>query len=112
MFGDDFRLAGVMDWEAANLSGSRQDLAWWVFFDDFNAEARGVRRLDGLGSREETVAFWEDRVGEPAGDLSWYEIFTGFQICLFTFRTMLELGGSSDLESNQGYRMTWERLGW
>jgi aminoglycoside phosphotransferase (APT) family kinase protein len=112
MFGDDFRLVGVMDWEAANLSGPRQDLAWWVFFDDFNSEARGVRPLDGLGSRDETIALWEDRVGERAGDIYWYEVFTGFQICLFTFRTTLVLGGVADLETNQGYRMTRERLGW
>jgi aminoglycoside phosphotransferase (APT) family kinase protein len=112
MFGNDFRLAGVMDWEAANLSGPRQDLAWWVFFDDFNSEARGVRMLDGLGSRDETIALWEDRVGERAGDIHWYEVFTGFQICLFTFRTTLVLGGVADLETNQGFRMTRERLGW
>ena len=112
MFGDDFRLAGVMDWEAANLSGPRQDLAWWVYFDEFNSEARGVPRLDGLGTREETLAFWEDRVGEPVGDLLWYEVFTGFQITLFTFRTMSLLGGSTDLESNQGFQMTRALLGW
>ena len=95
-----------MDWEAANLSGPRQDLAWWVFFDDFNSEARGVPRLDGLGTREETLAFWADRVGEPVGDLQWYEVFTGFQITLFTLRTMSLLGGSTDLDSNQGFQMT------
>jgi aminoglycoside phosphotransferase (APT) family kinase protein len=112
MFGDDFRLAGVMDWEAANLSGPRQDLAWWVYFDEFNSEARGVPRLDGLGTREETLAFWEDRVGEPVGDLLWYEVFTGFQITLFTFRTMTLLGGATDLEGNQGFQMTRKLLGW
>jgi len=114
MFGDDFRLVGVMDWEAANLSGRRQDLAWWVFFDEFNAEARGLRRLDGLGTREETIALWEDRVGERAGDLGWYEVFTGFQVCLFGIRTKLVLGvaGALDLETNQGFRMARQRLGW
>jgi aminoglycoside phosphotransferase (APT) family kinase protein len=112
MFGADFRLAGVMDWEAANLSGPRQDLAWWVFFDEFNSLARGVTPLDGLGTREETFAFWEDRVGEPVGDIHWYEVFTGFQITLFTLRTMLLLGGSTDLETNQGFTMTRALLGW
>src|SRR5262245_54200025 len=34
MFGDDLRLAGVMDWEQANLSGIRMDLGWWLYFDD------------------------------------------------------------------------------
>jgi len=110
MFGDDFRLAGVMDWEAANLSGPRQDLAWWVFFDDFNAEARGVRRLDGLGTEAETRAFWEDRVGEPVGDLQWYEVFTGFQVCLFMYRSATMLGTEMTLATNLGYQMARVRL--
>jgi len=112
MFGEDFRLAGVMDWEAANLSGPRQDLAWWVFFDEFNSTARGVAPLDGLGTREETFALWEDRVGEPVGDIHWYEVFTGFQITLFVLRTSTLLGVSTDLESNQGFVMTRKLLGW
>jgi aminoglycoside phosphotransferase (APT) family kinase protein len=114
MFGDDFRLVGVMDWEQANLSGIRQDLGWWLFFDDFHASARGLTRLDGLGTREESLARWEDRVGEPAGDLTWYEVFTGYQITLLTIRTMLTLDapGALDLGTNLGYRIARDRLGW
>jgi aminoglycoside phosphotransferase (APT) family kinase protein len=52
MFGADFRLAGVMDWEAANLSGPRQDLAWWVLFDEFNAStASGAARRRSRSGR-------------------------------------------------------------
>jgi aminoglycoside phosphotransferase (APT) family kinase protein len=103
-----------MDWEAANLSGSRQDLAWWVFFDEFNGERRGLRRLDGLGTREETIAFWEDRVGERAGDLTWYEVFTGFQVCIFEIRTKMILGAEKavELEASRGFQMARDRLGW
>jgi aminoglycoside phosphotransferase (APT) family kinase protein len=114
MFGDDFRLVGVMDWEAANLGGIRQDLAWWLFFDEFNGPARGLTTLDGLGTRAETIALWEDRVGEPAGDLTWFEVFTGFQITLLTIRTQLVLGAPAalDLEANLGFRIARKRLGW
>jgi aminoglycoside phosphotransferase (APT) family kinase protein len=114
MFGDDLRLVGVMDWEQANLSGIRMDLAWWLYFDDFHSRARGLTRLDGLGDRDETIAFWEDRVGETAGDLTWYEVFTGFQIGLLSFRTLLILGSPDalDYESNLGFSIARRRLGW
>jgi aminoglycoside phosphotransferase (APT) family kinase protein len=114
MFGDDFRLVGVMDWEAANLGGIRQDLAWWLFFDEFNGPARGLVPLDGLGTREETIALWEDRIGERAGDLTWYEVFTGFQITLFSIRGQLTLGVPNplDLDANLGFQVVRERLGW
>jgi aminoglycoside phosphotransferase (APT) family kinase protein len=114
MFGDDFRLVGVMDWEQANLSGTRMDLGWWLYFDDFHSTSRNLVRLDGLGTRDETIAFWEDRVGERAGDLTWYEVFTGFQVGLLSFRTMLILGSPNalDWESNLGLRIARDRLGW
>jgi aminoglycoside phosphotransferase (APT) family kinase protein len=114
MFGDDFRLVGVMDWEAANLGGIRQDLAWWLFFDEFNGPARGLETLDGLGTRAEAISLWEDRVGEPAGDLTWFEVFTGFQIVLLGIRTQRVFGapGALDLESNLGFRIARKRLGW
>ena len=114
MFGDDLRLAGVMDWEQANLSGTRMDLGWWLYFDDFHSTSRDLVRLDGLGTRDETIAFWEDRVGETAGDLTWYEVFTGFQVGLLSFRTMLILGSPTalDWESNLGFRIARDRLGW
>jgi aminoglycoside phosphotransferase (APT) family kinase protein len=114
MFGDDLRLTGVMDWEQANLSGTRMDLAWWLYFDDFHSTGRGLVRLDGLGTREETVALWEARVGVPAGDLTWYEVFTGFQVGLLSCRTMSILGSPTalDWETNLGFRIARDRLGW
>jgi len=114
MFGDDLRLVGVMDWEQANLSGTRMDLAWWCYFDEFHSTARNLVRLDGLGDRAETIAFWEDRTGGTAGDLTWYEVFTGFQIGLLSFRTLLILGSPNalDWEANLGFSIARERLGW
>lgn len=114
MFGDDLRLVGVMDWEQANLSGARMDLGWWLFFDEFHSTARNLLRLDGLGDRTETIAFWEDRTGETAGDLTWYEVFTGFQVGLLSFRTMSILGSPNalDWESNLGFALARARLGW
>ena len=92
MFGDDFRLTGVMDWEQANFGGPRQDLGWWLFFDHFHGEGRDLRRLPGLGTRAETIGLWEDRVGVTAGDTTWYEVFTGFKVGLLTVRTFVLMG--------------------
>lgn len=114
MFSDDLQLVGVMDWEQANLSGPRMDLGWWLYFDDFHSWARGLTRLEGLGTREETIELWEDRVGEPAGDLTWYEVFTGFQVGLLSFRTMTILGvpNALDYDANLGFSIARRRLGW
>jgi aminoglycoside phosphotransferase (APT) family kinase protein len=103
VFGDDFRLAGVLDWEQVNDGGIRQDLGWWVYFDDFNSTARGLAPLDGLGSRQETIDLWESIVGEPAGDLTWYEVFSGYKVAILSTRT-LTLVGDPDART-RGLRM-------
>jgi len=92
VFGEDFRLAGVLDWEQVNDGGIRQDLGWWLYFDDFNSVARGLAPLDGLGSRQETIDLWESIVGEPAGDLTWYEVFAGYKVAILSTRTLSLLG--------------------
>ena len=79
MFGDDFEVVGVMDWEQACLGGPWLDLAWWLFRDETESVIRGVPRLDGLGSRDETIALWEDVVGIRVPDLRWYETFAGLR---------------------------------
>lgn len=93
MFGEDFDVVGVMDWEQASLGGGRKDLAWWLYLDDFYSVDHGLVRLDGLGNRTETIELWEDLTGAKAGDLRWYEAFAGFQLVQLGYRVRLLMGG-------------------
>jgi aminoglycoside phosphotransferase (APT) family kinase protein len=101
MFGDDFRLAGVMDWEQASLGGARHDLGWWLLFDDFHSVYQDIPRLDGLGNRQETIELWESLAGERAGDLTWYEAFACYKLALIVLRTMLSSGMTMDAASRR-----------
>jgi aminoglycoside phosphotransferase (APT) family kinase protein len=86
MFGHDFRLAGVMDWEQASLGGPMQDLGWWLYFDDIHSTYAGLTRLDGLGTRQETLDLWRDLTGYAAADLTWYEAFAGYKLAVIMAR--------------------------
>jgi aminoglycoside phosphotransferase (APT) family kinase protein len=97
MFGDDFDVVGVMDWEQANLGGGIQDLAWWLFFDDLFSSCLGLERLDGLGGRQETIDMWKNGTGLSARDLHWYEVFTGYKVSIIYLRL-------AELEANQAPR--------
>jgi hypothetical protein len=35
--------------------------------------------LDGMGSREETIALWREITGIPTDDIEWYEDFTALK---------------------------------
>ncbi len=75
MFGEDFRVVGVMDWEQASPAGPVADLAWWLMFDAIHSTERNVPRLDGLGTRQETIGLWQELTGLRARDLLWHEVF-------------------------------------
>jgi aminoglycoside phosphotransferase (APT) family kinase protein len=79
MFGDDFEVVGVMDWEQASLAGPMADLGWWLLFDDMHSTAQGIARLDGLGTRQETLDLWRELTGRQVEDLDWHEAFAGLK---------------------------------
>jgi aminoglycoside phosphotransferase (APT) family kinase protein len=87
MFGDDYEVVGVMDWEQASLGGAMNDLGWWLCFDDLHSVEQGVPRLDGLGTRQETIDLWQELTGRTVGDLRWHEVFAGLKVGLLAIRT-------------------------
>jgi aminoglycoside phosphotransferase (APT) family kinase protein len=95
MFGADFAVVGVMDWEQASLSGPMADVGWWLTFDDMHSVEVGIPRLDGLGTRQETLDLWQDLTGHPVDDLHWHEVFAGCKAGLLALRSrdVLNIGG-------------------
>jgi aminoglycoside phosphotransferase (APT) family kinase protein len=88
IFGDDFKVAAVIDWEQASLGGACQDLGWWLFTDETFSSGMGLKRLEGLGGRHDTIAFWEERTGQRADDLTWYEAYAGFKLAVILTRKL------------------------
>ncbi len=78
MFDDDCNVVAVMDWEQPSLGGALQDLAWFLVLSDtmHGPGAQRGKHLPGMGSREETIALWEEVSGKSAADIEWYEEFT------------------------------------
>jgi aminoglycoside phosphotransferase (APT) family kinase protein len=78
MFDEDFEVIAVMDWEQPSLGGALQDLAWFVVLSEtmHGPNSQFGRYLEGMGTREETIALWEQITGKSAADLEWYEEFT------------------------------------
>ena len=78
MFDDDMNVVAVMDWEQPSLGGALQDLAWFTTLCErmHGPNATYGAPLEGMGTRAETVALWEEVCGKSAADLTWYEDFT------------------------------------
>jgi aminoglycoside phosphotransferase (APT) family kinase protein len=82
MFGDDYDVVAVMDWEQPSLGGALHDLAWFCVISDtmHGPNSTYGAPLEGMGSHDETVALWEQVSGKSAAGLSWYEDFTEFKM--------------------------------
>jgi len=95
MFDDNYNVLGVMDWEGVSLGGAVQDLAWWLFVDDVYSRGSGLARLEGLGSREETIYFWENRLQRHADFLLWHEAFAALKTSILSTRIEAAARGTS-----------------
>jgi aminoglycoside phosphotransferase (APT) family kinase protein len=82
MFDEDFNVMAVMDWEQPSLGGALHDLAWFCVLAEsmHGRNAQIGAPLEGMGTREETIALWEDVCGKSAADLEWYEDFAGLKM--------------------------------
>jgi aminoglycoside phosphotransferase (APT) family kinase protein len=65
----------IIDWEMANISDPRTDLAWWIWVDRCNSEGLGLQRLAGLPTPEEAYAQWHELTGRSIDGIAWFELF-------------------------------------
>jgi aminoglycoside phosphotransferase (APT) family kinase protein len=87
MFNDDFDVVAVMDWEQPSLGGALHDLAWWLVISQTMHGARPDRpHLEGMGSRADTIALWNEITGISVADIEWYEDFTHLKLSLTAVR--------------------------
>lgn len=85
MYGDG-RVVAVMDWEMVSLGNAESDLGWWLFLQRFHTDGSGAALLPGMLTRDETIAFWESKVGRRAEHVDFYEIVAGFHFTLVMMR--------------------------
>jgi aminoglycoside phosphotransferase (APT) family kinase protein len=99
MFDDNFDVVAVMDWEQPSLGGALHDLAWFTVVSEtmHGHSSRIGQHLDGMGTRAETIALWEEVSGKSAADLEWYEDFTNLKMSCTSVR-LDQLRGSTMTE--------------
>ena len=82
MFANDGTVNALIDWELAALGPAELDLAWWLYFDDLFSRRFGIKRLEGLPSREESIAQWEAATGRTAQHLEYYDVVVALRMAL------------------------------
>jgi aminoglycoside phosphotransferase (APT) family kinase protein len=86
LFGPDYRVRAVVDWEMVTLADPMMDLGWWLFLDRHFHEGMPAPRMEGFPTRDEVVGFYEHASGRPARDLAFYEVFAGLRFAVVMVR--------------------------
>ena len=73
------------------------------------ADADGRPRLEGFGTREETIALWREVTGISTDDIEWYEDFTRLKIACLSIRTFTLKGLAPPDDATLARRM---RIDW
>lgn len=94
IFGEDFSVLAVVDWEQPSLGSALNDLGWWLTSAEMMHGARGDRpHLAGMGTRQETIELWEQVSGKSAEGVEWFEDFTHLKMACLSIR-MSHLDGA------------------
>ena len=106
MFNDGFDVVAVMDWEQPSLGGALNDLAWWLLLSQMmHCHPDGRPKLDGFGTREETITLWHELTGISTADIEWYEDFTRLKIACLEIRTAALRGQPAPDEAGMARRL-------
>jgi aminoglycoside phosphotransferase (APT) family kinase protein len=82
LYGPQFEVTAVLDWEIAYIGDHEADMAWLLFVDWACTEYQGVPRLDGTPSREETVERYERLSGREVRNLRYNEVLAAVEMGL------------------------------
>jgi aminoglycoside phosphotransferase (APT) family kinase protein len=87
LFGDDLEVTALLDWEMACLGPGEIDLAWFLMFDSFYSDYRGVERLAGLPDRSRIVDAYEAEAGRRIENLEYYEMLALVRFAIIFIRS-------------------------
>lgn len=80
LYGPEYEVTAVLDWELAYIGDHEADLAWLLFVDWACTEYQGVPRLDGTPSREETIDRYEQLSGRMVRNLRCNEVLAAVEL--------------------------------
>ncbi|WP_026911114.1 phosphotransferase family protein [Patulibacter minatonensis] len=96
IYGPDQQAVAALDWELTTIAEPGFDLGWFVLFIRFYGEAMGVAIPDGMPTREEVVAQYEEVSGRTAQNIDWWEAFAAVRLAAMFVRmgTMMVESGA------------------
>jgi aminoglycoside phosphotransferase (APT) family kinase protein len=91
LYGPEFDVAAVVDWEVAYIGDHEADLAWFLFIDWSFSSQQHVAQLPGTPSRDETIARYEQMSGLRVRNLRYNEVLAAVALACPVLRLQSRL---------------------
>ena len=77
----DEDVVAIIDWELWSREDPRVDLSWFLSYLDASEQPSAIRPTpEGMPTRAELLAVYEDAVGHPVADLAWFDAHARFKM--------------------------------
>lgn len=86
IFTDALSVAAVLDWEMVTVANRELDLGWWFFLERHHTEGIGLPVPEGVPSRAETIARYEQLTGHTVANLDYFEVFAAVRLSIIMVR--------------------------
>jgi aminoglycoside phosphotransferase (APT) family kinase protein len=97
---NDGSVSAILDWELTALGPGEIDLAYWLYFDEHWCQIFKAKRLDGLPTRDEVIAIYEQAAGRKVSDMKFYDVLASLRMVNIIRRTIDRLIGSGVLKAD------------
>jgi len=87
----DCECIAVIDWEMVFLGNPLADLAWFIGLDRCFTEGIGVKPLEGIPGKQETIDRWQACTGADTEQFPYYELFGAFRYAAIMSRVFLQM---------------------
>ena len=77
----DDEIVAIIDWELWSREDPRVDLSWFLSYLDADEQPSAIRPTpEGMPTRAEILAVYEDGVGHAVADLAWFDAHARFKM--------------------------------
>jgi aminoglycoside phosphotransferase (APT) family kinase protein len=93
----DFSVVAIFDWELCGLSAAEEDFMNVIALDDMLGRMRGLQRLQGFLSNEESIAAYQGMLGRRLVGPNWWYAFVLVRVAAIMHRMTLQRRAAGDL---------------
>jgi aminoglycoside phosphotransferase (APT) family kinase protein len=95
---EGFEVVALLDWELAGFGSAELDIAWLLEMNWVRTVGVGVPPLNGFPGESASIAEYEQLLGRPLRNLTWYRQFAALRVAVLMYRYLRAMVQAGQLD--------------